>query len=77
MEIIAEIKHENEVKMTNIEYNEFMEELKKGYLYWEIEKKKQQLIDYINAYQEIQNKDSFNAQYLKILIDVLKAEITE
>lgn len=63
--------------MTNIEYNEFREELKKGYLFWEFEKKKQRLADYINAYQEIKNKDSFNAQYLKTLIDVLKAEITE
>ncbi len=77
MEIIAELKHKNEVKMTNIEYNEFAEELKKGFLYWEIEKKKQQLAEYINAYQEIQNKDSFNAQYLKTLIDILKAEITK
>jgi len=77
MGIIVEQKHENEIKVTNIEYYEFMEELKKGYLYWEIEKKKQQLAEYINAYQEIQNKDSFNAQYLKTLIDVLKAEIIE
>ncbi len=77
MEIIAELKHKNEVKMTNIEYKEFAEELKKGFLYWEIEKKKQQLAEYINAYQEIQNKDSFNAQYLKTLIDILKAEITK
>lgn len=77
MEIIVQRKYENQIKAINGEYNKFMEELKEGYLYWETEKKKQQLGEYINAYQEIENKDSFNAQYLKTLIDVLKAEIIE
>ena len=77
MQAIVQKKRENEVKISNIEYNEFVEELRKGYFYWEIEKKKQQLTDYINAYNEIQNKASFNAQYLKTLIDILKVEIIE
>ena len=77
MEVFAEIKHENEIKLCIVEYNEFMEEIKKGYLYWEIEKKRQLLSDYINAYQEIKDKDTFNAQYLETLIDVLKVEISE
>lgn len=77
MGAIVQKKSENEVKISNIEYNKFVEELRKGYIYWEIEKKKQQLTDYINAYYEIQNKASFNAQYLKTLIDRLKVEIIE
>jgi hypothetical protein len=77
MGVIVKKKSENEAKIDNIEYNEFVEELRKGYYYWEIEKKIKQLTDYINAYNEIQNKTSFNAQYLKTLIDILKVEIIE
>jgi len=77
MQIIVQKRHKNEVKISNIEYNEFREELRKDYLYWENEKKKHQLTDYINAYKEIQNKDSFNAQYLITLIDLLKGKIIE
>ena len=70
MRAIVKKKSENEVKVNNVEYNEFVEELRKGYFYWEIEKKLQQLTEYIKAYNEIQDKTSFNAQYLKTLIDI-------
>ena len=77
MHTIVELKTENEVKVDLFKYNEFAEELKQDYLYWELEKKKQQLSEYINAYQEIEDKDSFNAQYLETLIDLLKSEIID
>ena len=77
MHTIVELKTENEVKVDLFKYNEFAEELKQDYLYWEFEKKKQQLSEYINAYQEIEDKDSFNAQYLETLIDLLKSEIID
>ncbi|MFX1315722.1 MAG: hypothetical protein ACFE9T_07650 [Promethearchaeota archaeon] len=77
MEIFAERKHENEIKVCNFKYDEFVEEIKRGYLYWEIEKKRQLLMEYLNAYQEIEDKNTFNAQYLETLIDVLKAEISK
>ena len=77
MHTIVELKTENKINVKLDRYNEFAEELKQGYLYWELEKKKQQLFDYINAYQDIEDKDSFNAQYLETLIDGLKAEIID
>jgi hypothetical protein len=77
MHTIVEMKTKNEVEVEFFKYNEFAEELKQGYLYWELEKKQQQLSEYINAYQEIEDKDSFNAQYLETLIDLLKSEIID
>ena len=55
--------------------DDFMAELAKGYLEIEITEKSETLKGYIESYQKIDDKDSFNAQYLKILIDVLKDEI--
>jgi len=55
--------------------DDFMAELAKGYLEIEITEKRETLNGYIDSYQKIDDKDSFNAQYLKILIDVLKDEI--
>ena len=77
MHTIVELKTENKINVKLDRYNEFAEELKQGYLYWELEKKQQELSDYINAYQKIEDKDSFDAQYLETLIDLLKQEITD
>jgi len=65
--------------MEQEEYNDddFMAELAEGYLEVENTKKRETLKGYIDAYQKIEDKDTFNAIYLKILIDVLKDEIKE
>ncbi len=57
--------------------DDFLAELATGYLEIEITQKRERLRDYTEAYQVIDDKDSFNAQYLKVLIDVLKDEVKE
>lgn len=56
---------------------EFISEFAKGYLDLEINEKENQLYDYLKAYNNLKDKDSFNAQYLEILISVLKKEVQE
>ncbi|MFX1394468.1 MAG: hypothetical protein ACFFAH_12960 [Promethearchaeota archaeon] len=70
--IINEVKEQEKDKD-----DDFIAELAKGYLEVEITEKKETLKGYIDTYQKIEDKDTFNAQYLKILIDVLKDEINE
>lgn len=65
---------EDEEKKQN---NEFLKELAEGYLEVEISKKKELLKEYSKAYDNLQDKDSFNAQYLETLISVLRDELKD
>ena len=71
IDIIQDAK--NDAKNTHVD--SFHSELVKSYLESEIAKKKELLNEYSNAYDKLDDKDSFNAQYLKTLIDVLRDEI--
>ena len=55
----------------------FLKELREGYLNAEIEKKKEQLKEYEEEYNQLEDKDSIKAQYLDSWIFVLKEEIEE
>lgn len=56
---------------------EFITELANGYLNVEITEKEELMKEFSKAYEDIEDKDSFNGQYLEILIDVLEDEIKE
>lgn len=72
-----------EVKLTPVEDikktqdNEFLKELAEGYLEVEISKKKALLKEYSKAYDNLQDKDSFNGQYLETLISILRDELKD
>ena len=55
--------------------NEFISEVARGYFEAEIIEKETQLNEYLNAYNAIREKDSFNRQYIETLIYLLKSEI--
>ena len=55
--------------------SEFISEFGQGYFNAEIIEKETQLNEYINAYNVIREKDSFNKQYIETLIYLLKSEI--
>jgi len=77
MEIVVkytENVRKDEISMTE---KEFISEFAKGYLDLDIIEKENQLHDYLEAYDNLRDKDSFNAQYLENLISVLKKEVQE
>ena len=55
--------------------SEFISEFARGYFEAEIIEKETQLNEYLNAYNAIREKDSFNKQYIESLIYLLKFEI--
>ena len=55
--------------------SEFISEFARGYFEAEIIEKETQLNEYLNAYNAIREKDSFNRQYIETLIYLLKSEI--
>ena len=55
--------------------SEFIYEFTRGYFEAEIIEKETQLNEYLNAYNAIREKDSFNRQYIETLIYLLKSEI--
>ncbi|TFG09217.1 MAG: hypothetical protein EU539_00160 [Promethearchaeota archaeon] len=57
--------------------DDFVSEFAKGYLSHEVAKKEQRRNEFFAAYQNMEEKESFNAQYVKSLIDVLDMEIAE
>lgn len=73
MEIeVKEIKESDKIRD-----QEFITELANGYLNVEITEKEELMKEFSKAYEDIEDKDSFNSQYLEILIDVLEDEIKE
>ena len=54
---------------------EFISEFARSYFEAEIIKKETQLNEYLNAYNTIREKESFNRQYIETLIYLLKFEI--
>ena len=70
-----EIKVDEFKNSTNEQKDDFWSEFAQGYLDVEKEKIKQQLEEYSKAYDQIKDKSSFNAQYLKTLIDNIVNEM--
>ncbi len=56
---------------------EFLNDLGNEYLNVEVSRKFDQLNEYINAYDSLEDKESFNGQYLNSLIEQLKIELSE
>ncbi len=54
---------------------DFWSEYARAYFDYEIMEKMERLREFKKAYDEIEDKDSFNAQYLQVLIDNLKSEV--
>ncbi len=55
--------------------SEFTSEFARGCFETEIIEKEAQINEYLNAYNAIRDKDSFNRQYIETLIYLLKSEI--
>jgi len=55
----------------------FFNEMKEDYLNAEVFKKREQLMEYEEEYNQLEDKDSIKAQYLDSWIFVLKEEIEE
>lgn len=74
---VMEIKVKEIKESDKIRDQEFRTELANGYLNVEITEKEELMKEFSKAYEDIEDKDSFNGQYLEILIDVLEDEIKE
>jgi len=55
--------------------SEFISEFARGYFEAEIIEKETQLNEYLNVYNAIRERASFNRQYIETLIYLLKSEI--
>lgn len=75
VEIIVKSLDKVETKVLDDSYKQFLIELSNGYLELEFIKKQEQLNEYMRAYDELEDKESFNAQYITTLIDNLKLEL--
>jgi len=75
METSVKIADRIREKVEDQSNRNFISEFSKGYLELEFLEKQKQLHDYINAYKDLDDKDSFHAQYLLSLIDFIKFEI--
>jgi hypothetical protein len=71
MEVKVDVIKKSE-KVTN---DDFWSEYAQAYFEYERMEKMETLKEYKKAYNEIEDKDSFNAQYLEVLIDQLKSEV--
>ncbi len=57
------------------EYSDFISDFSKGYVELEFLEKQKQLAEYLRSYEQLNDKESFHAQYLLSLIKNLKFEI--
>ena len=74
---IVEIKLELTEHHEKHSKSDFISELAKAHIELEFGNKKRRLEEYSKAYEQIEDKNSFNAQYLETLIDVLKIELNK
>lgn len=56
-------------------YRDFILDFSKGYIEIEFLEKQKQLTEYISSYDQLDDKESFHAQYLLSLIKNLNTEI--
>ncbi len=78
MEMVINIQVGNVEKETvKRRENEFLSEFAQGLFWVEIDQKEEQLKEFIEAFENLDDKDSFNGQYLEVLIDGLKSDIIE
>lgn len=54
----------------------FARELAEGYFYVEIKEKEKQIKEFTQALESVEDKESFNADYLNNYVDYLKDELT-
>jgi len=71
MEIIVDIIKEPEKTIDE----DFWAEYAKAYFDYEKMEKMERIKEFEKAYEEMEDKDSFNGQYLEVLITQLKSEI--
>ncbi|MFX1497172.1 MAG: hypothetical protein ACFFBH_06580 [Promethearchaeota archaeon] len=75
MEIVVKSLDKVEQKDLDDSCEQFFIELSTGYLELEFIEKQEELNEYMRVYDEIEDKESFKAQYLASLIDNLKLEL--
>lgn len=75
MEISVKFVEKVNKEFEHQSYREFISEFSKNYLELEFLEKQKQLYEYIEAYEDLENKESFHAQYLLSLIEFVKSEI--
>lgn len=75
MEILIKFKDNISEEEKDGGYREFISDFSRGYLEVEFLEKQTQLNEYINAYNLLDDKESFHGQYLLSLIELLRAEI--
>ncbi|TXT60480.1 MAG: hypothetical protein BAJALOKI2v1_100026 [Promethearchaeota archaeon] len=70
------VSQENIPKEIDADDEDFYNNLANDYLHVKIGRKQEKLEEYISAYDSLKNKDSFNAHYLRSLIDQLRTELS-
>ncbi|TFG15363.1 MAG: hypothetical protein EU531_08490 [Promethearchaeota archaeon] len=72
METLIKFADKIREKEPDQDYRDYISDFSKGYLELEFQEKQNQINDYINAYELLDDKESFHAQYLLSLIENLK-----
>jgi len=75
METLIKFADQIKEKELDGDYRDFISDFSKGYLELEFLQKQTQLTEYINAYEQLDDKESFHAQYLLSLIENMRFEI--
>ena len=75
VEILVNIAKKIEEKEFDQSYRDFISDFSKGYLELKFQEKQDQIFEYIKAYELLDDKESFHAQYLLSLIESMKFEI--
>jgi len=71
MQVMVDVRISSEKKNDQ----DFWDEYGRAYFEYEKMEKIERLKEFEEAYEKIEDKDSFNAQYLEVLIDNLKSEV--
>lgn len=72
---VTEVKVHVMKKIEEKTDEDFWAEYARAYFEFERMEKMERLREFEKAYEEIKDKDSFNAQYLEVLIANLKSEV--
>lgn len=75
MEILVKFSDNVREKEYYQGYRDFISDFSKGYIEIEFLEKQKQLTEYINSYNQLDDKESFHAQYLLSLIKNLNIKI--
>ncbi len=73
--VMMQVMVDDKVNSEKKDDQDFWDEYGRAYFEYERREKMERLKEFEEAYEKLADKNSFNAQYLEILIDNLKSDV--